>query len=386
MSSNNRRPSQLWQTIAESLDIAPSLYDQAVERHRSVGDWLCRPASGIAQYNPIIRPQGSFRFGTVVRPIDPESDYDIDQIVVFKFLSANKVSQKALKGLLGEELAAYAAAHGMRQPSEHNRCWRLRYRDEVAFHLDSLPCVPAGQEAEALLLGAGVAEELAARAVAITDLRHPTYSGGSSDWLTSNPSGFARWFEQRAALGRDANLLKSLRAGSVEDVPVFRWRTPLQRSVQILKRHRDVMFAGGEKSRPISMIITNLAARAYEGESDITDTLLGIVRRMDQFVRPNAPRVPNPAHPREDYADKWATNPELERAFWTWHAQVRADVERLSDPLAHLDPEVVWRAFGVRLTEGQLDRLRLTAPALVTSGRTDTPTRVNGGPKPWAAT
>jgi hypothetical protein len=78
---------------------------------------------------------------------------------------------------------------------------------------------------------------------------------------------------------------------SIETVPPYEWKTPLQRSVQLLKRHRDVMFRDNPSVGPISMIITNLAAHAYAGEPDILSALTNIVDKMPQFVRPNWPRV-----------------------------------------------------------------------------------------------
>jgi hypothetical protein len=35
-------------------------------------------------------------------------------------------------------------------------------------------------------------------------------------------------------------------------------KTPLQQAVQILKRHRDMMFADDPEHKPISVIITTL--------------------------------------------------------------------------------------------------------------------------------
>ena len=46
---------------------------------------------------------------------------------------------------------------------------------------------------------------------------------------------------------------------AVEDVPTYELKTPLQRAVQLLTRHRDVMFADNPDVAPISMILTNLA-------------------------------------------------------------------------------------------------------------------------------
>ncbi|ODT02997.1 MAG: hypothetical protein ABS52_11190 [Gemmatimonadetes bacterium SCN 70-22] len=376
----------LWTTLADELDVAPSLYERATDRHTSLGEWLCRPESSLARYEPSVRPQGSFRFGTVIKPLVEGATYDLDQVVTLRRLGTQDLSQFELKRRLGVELAAYARAHGMQALDEKHRCWRLKYRDEVAFHLDSLPSVPAAEAAVLQLRRLGVDERWALRAVAITDDRHPQYNVVGAEWLTSNPSGFARWFEARAALGRAGATGRSAQA-SVEEVPPYEWRTPLQRAVQILKRHRDVMFQNAPSLAPISMIITNLAAQAYEGEQDLGQALAGIVERMGQYVRASVPRVPNPTHPAEDYADKWRLQPALEDNFWRWVEQVRTDVRYFSQQA--LSPDLVQRRFAIRLSEDQQRRLTnraasaAAAPAIVAAAA---PARIDGAPRPWQST
>jgi hypothetical protein len=378
----------LWELVADELDIAPSLYQKAAARHTSLGEWLCRPESSLAQFRPSVRPQGSFRFGTVIKPLFAGAAYDLDQVVVLETLQTSQLSQADLKNRFGIELAGYAHAHGMQSPEPKHRCWRLHYQDELEFHLDSLPGVPAAGETVISLRRAGVAEEWARRAIAITDDRHPQYQLIGALWLTSNPSGFARWFEAQAALGRRPPSQGLNARASVEDVPAYEWRTPLQRAVQILKRHRDVMFQRSPDLAPISMIITNLAASAYAGEQDVAGALIGIVEHMGSYVRPAPPRVPNPTHPQEDYADKWRLRPELEQNFWTWLQQARVDIDQLSG--APLDFSRVARGFAIQLTQEQQQRVArsatnhgvggLGAPAVITS---QSAPRIETAPRPW---
>jgi hypothetical protein len=370
---------RLWTTLSDELDIAPSLYQKARDRHRRLGEWLCRAGSSLEDYKPRVRPQGSFRFGTVIKPLVEGATYDLDQVVTFRRLSTQQLTQAELKLLLGVELAAYASAHGMQPLEEKHRCWRIKYRDEVSFHLDSLPSVPAAEANVNYLRRLGVEEGWALRAVAITDDRHPEYQVVGGEWLTSNPSGFARWFEARAALGRTTPSDRSVRA-SVEDVPPYAWRTPLQRAVQILKRHRDVMFQRAPELAPISMIITNLAAHAYAGERDLGEAVTGIVERMGQYVQPATPRVPNPAHPAEDYADKWRLQPALEHNFWQWVEQIRADVRHFSQQ--GLNPADVQRRFAIGLSSEQQQRVtqRPVAPAVVVPAAAP---RIESAPRPW---
>lgn len=382
--------SPLWGVLAEELDIAPSLYLDAAERHASLGRWLCRPASTLAPFDPHVSSQGSFRLGLVVKPLVEGASYDLDQVVVLKKLRAQDLSQSDLKAGFGAEFAAYAHARGMVPPDEKHRCWRLHYRDEVPFHLDSVPSVPASPGSVLGLRLSGVDEAWAERAVAITDDRDPEYRVVGADWPTSNPRGFARWFEAQAARARPRLVVRGGQA-VVEDVPSYEWRTPLQRAIQILKRHRDVMFRDAPDLAPISMIITNLAARAYEGEADVGDALRGIVERMEQFVRPVAPRVPNPTHPAEDYADKWRRRPELERNFDLWLTQVRADVRRLSE--SPLDVALVERQFAVWLTEDQQRRIAsgaragvaaaLSSPVTAAPAAAKPAARIETAPRPW---
>lgn len=380
MTGENRRASMLWTAISDELDIPKSLYERAIERHRAVGKWLTRPESKLKDFGPRVSPQGSFRLGTVIRPIDPEAEYDLDHVVVLNGLTTSRISQLELKRLHGAELAAYSSSHRMTAPTEHNRCWRIRYRDELPFHLDSLPSIPAGVETENELRGAGVAPEFAERAILITDRRHVAYSQLTAAWLSSNPRGFARWFASRAATGRDQHFLAKVRAGLVEDVPSYEWKSPLQRSVQILKRHRDVMFIDKPEFAPISMVITNLAAHAYRGERSVAEALLGIVERMESYVNRTSPRVPNPSHPREDYADKWKNDARWEQHFRLWCQQVRVDVERLSSEQTRVSPSIIDRSFRLTLKSEVLASL---AAGTLAAAKVAPAVVVNGAPKPW---
>ena len=68
------------QSVAEDLDIPSGKYREAVERYTAVGRWLEAGEYPGSTGIPDIYVQGSFRLGTVVRPLKDgrESDYDID--------------------------------------------------------------------------------------------------------------------------------------------------------------------------------------------------------------------------------------------------------------------------------------------------------------------
>jgi len=387
--TEDRAVAALLNTIVEALDIPKSYHEKAAARHKSLGEWLCRPESAVAAFKPHVSAQGSFRLGTVIRPLFAGEEYDLDNVTVLT-MPKTAMTQRELKQLYGTEIKAYARAYGFSAPvEEKDRCWRLVYADEASFHLDTLPCIVEERTIIEALISLGVPPHLAERAVAITDRRHPQYDEITKALLSSNPRGFAAWFTDVArphALSRIRQLVAARMYASIDDVPSYEWKTPLQRCIQIEKRHRDVMFRDEPELKPISMIITNLSTQAYDGEQDVFVALQTIVRKMPDYVRPTRPRVANPADPREDYADKWAKDRRLEENFWKWHAQFTADVTKLSDQIGERAlSSTVQHAFRLDLSDEQMrtiySQTRSVAPTIVRSAPI---VQIVNAPKPWS--
>lgn len=373
------------QEIADSLSISRSTYEKAVQRYNSLANWFHREGSRVAHLDPAVFPQGSFRLGTVNRPLMEKEEYDLDLVCRILALKSD-FSQEELKDLIGAEVRAYATANSVKKPvEEKRRCWRLEYADHVNFHMDILPAIPDDEDFLRLLVEGGVPVSFTNHGLAITDNTHPFYSSRQSDWPRSNPKGYALWFESRmsvAASDRRRQLVEQRLYASVDDVPAFEWKTPLQASVQILKRHRDINFASNPDLKPVSIILTTLAAHAYRGETDLAEAFMGIVDRLGSFVRQDQPRVPNPVHPAEDFADKWREDPRLEPAFWTWLKQLEAESRAL---LTEVNPDNVGRiltgSFGVSLPAVRLRELVGDQPSVYAQSK---PVAIHSAPKPWA--
>src|SRR5690606_160851 len=143
-------------------------------------------------------------------------------------------------------------------------------------------------------------------AVSITDNTDPEYRVTTNNWRISNSKGYALWFETRMKTAQSiiSERETSFKA-SIDRLPYYQWKTPLQQAIQLLKRHRDTMFKNNQDSKPISVIITTLAAKAYNGEADLASALTNILSRMSSYINANVPLVPNPVNPAEDFADKW---------------------------------------------------------------------------------
>ena len=344
---NNQITSDIFHEIIETLDIPETAYEKAEGRYKDLGDWFARPESQCSKFNPYIYPQGSFRLGTVIRPLGENDEYDLDLgCRLLRGVSKHTHTQKELKRMVGVDLEGYRLARKIENTlKEKHRCWRLHYQDEIKFHMDTVPSIPEETQRTRMLMeemikkGAtsSLAENVASFAGAITDNRLQNYSTIDPNWRISNSEGYARWFESRIKLAMAFLEKRAFEAkmARVDDLPTRKWKSPLQQAVQILKRHRDVMFANNPDSKPASIIITTLAGRAYRGETNTADALTQILSTMGSLVNQAKPRVPNPVNPSEDFADKWSDSEyrhlNLEQNVRLWLGRAKADLQTIGD-------------------------------------------------------
>ena len=204
-----------------------------------------------------------------------------------------------------------------REIEEKKRCWHVEYDDVPNFHMDVIPAHTYGS------------------VIRITDHNedYDTY-----DYLGSNPAGYVKWFFDACAKQRNRlyeQYIKDHRTvvaqAEVEDVKRRKVKTPLQRVVQILKRHRDIKFADDNSgNKPISIIITTIAGRLYEEEDNIYDALFNILSKAPSWIMDNRKGqqfyIENPSYKGENFADKWNTHPERATAFFKWLDTARKDL------------------------------------------------------------
>jgi hypothetical protein len=248
----------------------------------------------------------------MVRPVTDGAEYDVD-LVCRRDIAKESTTQKELKADVGNGVAAYVAARPEGEPrlSEGKRCWTLDYPAEP-FHMDALPAIPD--------------EEAAPNGILLTDRE-------LFRWQESNPVDYSAWFY--AQMEREYEQTRAVLAKQmdVEDVPDWYVKTTLQRTVQALKRHRDLYFADEPENRPVSIVITTLAARAYPGNGSLYEVLLDVTKKMPTLVenRSGVWWVPNPVQPLENFADRWRSKPRSAERFFTWMAQAQADFASLCE-------------------------------------------------------
>jgi len=366
----------LLRNLAEELDIPLSKYDQAVNRYQSVGSHIERVYYPSASGESLCYCQGSFRLGTVVRPIKEgkESDYDIDLVAQLP-IAKNKTSPGEVKHLVGNRLKVDARYNRMLK-EEGKRCWTIEYAEEdgIGFHLDVLPAISEVIDIQRHLRSLPIPADAEKYAIAITHKDESMY-----DWRSSNPAGYAEWFEaiNRKILPQIDYNERSILVekhpeiyARVEDVPPMMVKTPLQRAIQIFKRHRDIRFANSkwEKDKPISMIITTITTRSFSGKpaSTVLETIRDLITDLRQssyggLITKNGGGwyIPNPVNPEENFADKWHEDGDKKaRAFFMWLDWLEQDIEQLLHVHDLGKARVLVPAlFGDRVASGALNKL-----------------------------
>jgi hypothetical protein len=314
--------------LAKSIDLTDSQYEEAISKYGAVGKFLSNPDCILAPYSPIIVPQGSMRIGTTTRPVHKECEFDMDANCRLDIQLP--VSQYKMKQLIGDCFKSSKIYEPMLE--EKKRCWRLKYAEVSRFHFD---IVPATADSFNWLIDLGVPLRYAEHAVLITDNEYPNYHLTTWELPKSNPEGYALWFLDVMKIQADAIRMKlaaELKM-SVQQVPDFKVRTPLQQAIQLMKRHRDLNY-GDNEYKPISVIITTLAAKAYKdvmsyGNGGLFyDILLDILDRMPSYINTlnGVPWISNPVNPNENFADKWASDARLEEEFYKWHSGMIASL------------------------------------------------------------
>lgn len=388
------------EALVAELEIPEHRYDQAERSFKSLGEWLHREESSVRRYDPHVYCQGSFRLGTVIRPLTEEEEYDVDSICEFRLLTKRDLSQYALKQMLGAEVKSYHDARKITKPvREGNRCWVLNYAEGAQFHMDIVPALPNAAEHKRVLAAIMHDNRWSETAISITDRRLPNYMQRTELWPRSNPKGYSNWFASRQAgvLERrkraKAEALRRMGVqASVEDIPDFKVKTPLQAAIMILKRHRDNMFVRERDVRPISVILTTLSAHAYEGQETISSALFAILQRMDQFIQHDGQKyiIANPTDPFENFADKWQAEPEKADAFFRWLRTARADFNAAAQASTFQEmAHALTPRMGYQLSTKAADRLTgsnrlLRAASAATAGAatTSAPSFANAARQP----
>ena len=172
-------------------------------------------------------------------------------------------------------------------------------------------------------------------------------------YIPTNLHGYAEWFKERMHVNTHKVLVDS-----VERVPAYPKKTVLQKAIQLLKRHRDVYFSTrSDEYKPISMIITTLTAKCYEGENNLFEFICKGLANFESHIKQNADGkyyISNPVMSVENFADKWNEIPQKATEFFDWAKQAYIDFTNLEEIRTYT---ALDKAFKELFSQKPVDRL-----------------------------
>lgn len=307
---NSEKINEMYEEIADELNISDAVFDSANRSYKALGEYLDNNLEG---YKVVIFPQGSMNLGTLIKPVDKSDDYDLDAVCkVYHDFD----SPEDLKNLIGDVLKNSDRYSKLLVKEEGKRCWTLKYSDDANFHMDILPSMPNSEENN--------------NSIIITHKEDGKYT-----FMVSNPEDYAAWFDKLQEKERRILFEREKRefSAKVEDLRKYKIRTTLQKTIQILKRHRDIKYRNASQeekdNKPISIIITTLVGYLYTGDETILDLICKFVNDFHEYVEIDENGkyiIRNPINEEENFADKWAIYPQRKEAFYSWVEDLKKDL------------------------------------------------------------
>ena len=307
MGNNHQNVDKMLRKIASEIEISHTEYERAVKSYNAIGNFL---DNNIPQYVIKVIPQGSFRLGTVIKPISDKDEYDIDLVVIIdnKFSNAQE-----LKMMVGNALKS--SDRYSKKIEEGKRCWTIEYAESSNYHMDILPAM----KSDAYI----TTKELT--------MTHKEDEKSKYEFKQTNPEAYYDWFVKRMEEEKKTLTEEYAIRNKVEiiDVPEYEIKTTLQVAIEILKRYRDIKFQENPNIKPISIILTTIMARIYTGKENVYELIEKFSREYAMYLEKDENDdilIANPVDTNENFADKWKKYPERKEAFFKFMADLNDDI------------------------------------------------------------
>ncbi|WP_341022005.1 nucleotidyltransferase [Brevundimonas diminuta] len=335
--------------IALNLQLPPGLHAKAVERSEAVRKYIERPGSPLFGRVSYFYPQGSMRIDATISTRGTDDEYDIDIVAE---IFGGDARPEALLDDLYAALADYPAQRVVRQ----TRCVTVYYAD--GMHLDVTPARrTAAKEKESVIAHA---------------------KGGAEPgiYVPMNAYAFGQWYTDRTpteeTFAKAMNKRLYAQDGMVfaeaesDDVPA---QTPLiiksvtTVALQLLKRHRNILYADVTGRIPPSILLSCHAGHAAVPGMRLAEMLIRqarwTARAIDEAARQGRLlSVANPEHAGELFTDRWPESQSQQQAYAAALHKLANGLEALRTADVQLEDLQQWmRAqFGERVVTRSIQK------------------------------
>lgn len=341
-------------SVIEKLDIPLTLFKNAQSKYEALATFLNEHGIEATVY-----PQGSFALGTVIRPIKKTDSpsYDLDCICQISGCKT-EYTPSGLRDLIEETLKSNNTYGGKLVKWEE--CFTIEYAEVngVSFSIDLVPAVSDSDESKANLITKGLNPQVADTCIAIPRQN----SEKNYRWISNNPKGFKKWFDEinapyllHAPKYENRAIFESV---TIEELPDELRHSVLQRVIQILKYQRDTYYSklsDGNDIKPISAMIATMVAHIASNYAKKNCTVFELLEHVLNKLEVCSHQtemtfenytlqyrdIPvisyndskwvliNPADPEDNLADKWNKNERIPKMFFRWMTSIKKELFEL---------------------------------------------------------
>lgn len=371
--------------ILAQCELPPDLHKKAQEHYEEKAKHL-KKCPLLSKFDVVIKPQGSMSYGTTVPPVSSKKKRNAGEFDVDLLIAIEAMKNQMIPNGLHSEIGTYLKKEYAKDMSPIRFGWQLDYAFEDRMHFDIVPAVRSYHLEMGTILAAGDWKE--------------------NKWKDTNPEGYTKDFlalceqlpiieERLIAFSNSARAFNSKEAREpvVERLPApTLLKRPLQRAVQLTKRHRDVWFSkrsnDGLKRRPASIVVTTILWYAYQryvANRHFTSAYAAFIKLAESLADSSILLtkeiggkihyiLPNPTLPEENLVEKWNKEEYKQDVsdFFVWakeysqfiNALARAEgrhvlQNQLSSSLGDDQVLPIFKADALKAAPGNFERISL---------------------------
>lgn len=258
---------ELLAIVAANLELDETRKKQMHSAYNAVNDVFDKDQEFFKDYKVNVYAQGSLILGTTIKPL-PGNEFDLDIVLRVEDSYLNHTPKE-----IYDEVYNVLSEHGTYSPllQKKNRCIRINYNSD--FHMDILPGCKITTDNTRVMIPND------------KTLR---------DWSRTDPKSYANWFLNIAEKHQSQFMLaekwNSITKASVEteDLPRDVYvKSPLQRTVQIVKRYRDLYYDKRDLTKTpaiSSVVLTTILAQSYSEELSIQSALKNALIKLKNLA------------------------------------------------------------------------------------------------------
>lgn len=243
---------ELLAIAAANLELDETRKKQMHSAYKAVNDVFDKDEEFFKDYTVNVYAQGSLIIGTTIKPLSGK-EFDLDILLKVDDSCWNHTPKE-----IYDEVYRVLSEHGTYSPllQKKNRCIRINYNSD--FHMDILPGCKITTDNTRVMI---------------------PNDKTLKDWSRTDPKSYANWFlniakkhQSQFMLTERFNMLVEAKV-ETEDLPRDVYvKSPLQRTVQIVKRYRDLYYDNRDLAKTpaiSSVVLTTILAQSYSEELSI---------------------------------------------------------------------------------------------------------------------